>query len=108
MSDRAIDPAAKTGSRQGMLDDIDPAVLDDEQNDCDADAYADSLQEEQSAVLHHDVEDDAQIPAAHAAVDDLFVQVGEILDNCDFDETGTANRQEEIDAGAQHRPCRQR
>jgi RNA polymerase primary sigma factor len=26
-----------------------------------------------------------------------FVQVGEILDNCDFDETGTANRQEEID-----------
>jgi RNA polymerase primary sigma factor len=27
-----------------------------------------------------------------------FVQVGEILDNCDFDETGTANRQEEIDA----------
>ncbi|MBM4399565.1 MAG: RNA polymerase sigma factor RpoD, partial [Candidatus Cloacimonetes bacterium] len=28
----------------------------------------------------------------------LFVKVGEILDNCDFDETGTANRQEEIDA----------
>ncbi|MFB3845318.1 MAG: RNA polymerase sigma factor RpoD [Candidatus Cloacimonadaceae bacterium] len=27
-----------------------------------------------------------------------FTQVGEILDNCDFDETGTANRQEEIDA----------
>jgi RNA polymerase primary sigma factor len=27
-----------------------------------------------------------------------FVKVGEILDNCDFDETGTANRQEEIDA----------
>ncbi len=26
-----------------------------------------------------------------------FVKVGEILDNCDFDETGTANRQEEID-----------
>jgi RNA polymerase primary sigma factor len=26
-----------------------------------------------------------------------FVRVGEILDNCDFDETGTANRQEEID-----------
>jgi len=27
-----------------------------------------------------------------------FVHVGEILDNCDFDETGTANRQEEIDS----------
>lgn len=26
-----------------------------------------------------------------------FIHVGEILDNCDFDETGTANRQEEID-----------
>jgi RNA polymerase primary sigma factor len=27
-----------------------------------------------------------------------FVKVGDILDNCDFDETGTANRQEEVDA----------
>ena len=27
-----------------------------------------------------------------------FEKVGQILDNCDFDETGTANRQEEIDA----------
>ncbi len=27
-----------------------------------------------------------------------FVKVGDILDNCDFDETGTANRQEEIDS----------
>ncbi len=26
-----------------------------------------------------------------------FDQIGEILDNCDFDDTGTANRQEEID-----------
>ncbi|MDZ4120952.1 MAG: sigma-70 family RNA polymerase sigma factor, partial [Candidatus Cloacimonadaceae bacterium] len=29
--------------------------------------------------------------------EDTFELIGEILDNCDFDDTGTANRQEEID-----------
>ncbi len=29
--------------------------------------------------------------------EDTFERIGEILDNCDFDDTGTANRQEEID-----------